>query len=53
MGLRFGWEPTRLPFHCSMSGSPTETPLSGHVQALASHFVYAWVMHFTRKLAMS
>jgi uncharacterized membrane protein YagU involved in acid resistance len=36
-----------------LSGPPTETPLSGHVNALASHLVYGLVTHLTRKLVLS
>jgi uncharacterized membrane protein YagU involved in acid resistance len=36
-----------------LSGPPTDTPLSGHVNALASHLVYGLVTHFTRKLVLS
>lgn len=36
-----------------LSGPPTDTPLSGHVNALASHPVYGLVTHFTRKLVLS
>jgi putative membrane protein len=36
-----------------LSGPPTETRLSGHVNALASHLVYGLVTHFTRKLVLS
>ena len=36
-----------------LSGPPTETPLSGHLNALASHLVYGAVTHLTRKLVLS
>ena len=36
-----------------LSGPPTDTPLSGHVNTLASHLVYGLVTHFTRKLVLS
>jgi putative membrane protein len=36
-----------------LSGPPDETPLSGHVKALASHLVFGLVTHFTRKLVLS
>jgi uncharacterized membrane protein YagU involved in acid resistance len=36
-----------------LSGPPADTPLSGHVNALASHLVYGVVTHFTRKLVLS
>jgi putative membrane protein len=36
-----------------LSGPPTETPLSGHVRALASHLVFGVVTHLTRKLVLS
>ena len=36
-----------------LSGPPTDTPLSGHVNALASHLVYGLVTHFKRKLVLS
>lgn len=36
-----------------LSGPPTETPLSGHVNALASHLVFGLVTHLTRKLVLS
>lgn len=36
-----------------LSGPPSETPLSGHVKALASHLVFGLVTHLTRKLALS
>jgi hypothetical protein len=35
------------------SGPPAETPLSGHINALASRLVYGLVTHFTRRLVMS
>jgi putative membrane protein len=34
------------------SGPPTETPVSGHVNALASHFVFGLVTHFARKILL-
>lgn len=36
-----------------LSGPPTETPLSEHAQALASHLVFGLVTHFTRSLVLS
>ena len=36
-----------------LSGPPDETPLSGHVKALASHLVFGLVTHLTRKLVLS
>ncbi len=36
-----------------LSGPPTETPLTGHVSALASHLVFGLVTHLTRKLVLS
>ncbi len=36
-----------------LSGPPTATPLSGHLNALASHLVYGTVTHLTRKLVLS
>lgn len=35
-----------------LSGSPTETPISGHIEALASHLVFGLTTHFVRKLAL-
>lgn len=36
-----------------LSGSPSETPVSGHVEALASHLVFGAATHFVRKLILS
>lgn len=36
-----------------LSGPPTVTPLSGHLNALTSHLVYGFVTHLTRKLVLS
>jgi uncharacterized membrane protein YagU involved in acid resistance len=36
-----------------LSGPPTATPLSGHMKALASHLVFGYVTHFTRRLILS
>jgi uncharacterized membrane protein YagU involved in acid resistance len=36
-----------------LSKLPTETPLSSHVNALASHLVFGLVLHFTRKIVLS
>jgi uncharacterized membrane protein YagU involved in acid resistance len=36
-----------------LSGPPTETPLSGHMKALASHLVFGCVTHFTRRIILS
>jgi putative membrane protein len=35
-----------------LSGPPSETPLSGHVNALASHLIFGLVTHFGRKLLL-
>ena len=50
-----GWEPTKSPCRqlVGLSGPPTDTPLSGHVNRLASHLVYGLVTHFTRKLVLN
>lgn len=36
-----------------LSGPPTETPLSGHINALGSHLVFGVVTHLARKLVLS
>ena len=36
-----------------LSKLPSETPLSSHVNALASHLVFGLVLHFTRKIVLS
>jgi hypothetical protein len=36
-----------------LSKLPVDTPLSSHVNALASHLVFGLVLHFTRKIVLS
>ena len=36
-----------------LSKLPVDTPLSAHVNALASHLVFGLVLHFTRKMVLS
>jgi uncharacterized membrane protein YagU involved in acid resistance len=36
-----------------LSKLPIDTPLSAHVNALASHLVFGLVLHFTRKIVLS
>jgi uncharacterized membrane protein YagU involved in acid resistance len=51
-GVWMGADEVAVPLF-GLSGPPNETPLSGHMEALASHLVFGLVTHAVRKIVLS